>query len=66
MPKPLSEIINEKADKAKYRVMKRLFSDFCQCKTLEERELISAKVDVLTDLVRMFNKELKETEHLDT
>ena len=60
MPKPLNELLTDKADKARERVMKRYFDDFCQCKTLEERSKISVKIDVLRDVALAFGKEVKE------
>ena len=60
MVKPFSQLVQDKIDKAKLRVQERLFKDFVACKNDEERRDIGAKMDVLSNIMTMVKKELKD------
>ena len=66
MPSPLRNTIEvtltNKLESAKSRVQEKYFKQFVLAKDETERNDIGAKMNVLTDVVRALNKELKEEE----
>jgi len=59
MAKPYAEVLEERMDAARVRTQERLFKEFVACKTDEDRAKVGAKMDVLTDLVNVFKKEIR-------
>jgi hypothetical protein len=58
----LEQTLTNKLEGAKVRVQEKLFKQFVLTKEDSERAEIGHKMNVLTDVVRALNKELKETE----
>ena len=64
MPNTIEQTLTNKLEAAKVRVQEKLFKQFVIAKTETERAEIGAKMNVLTDVVRVLAREIKESDSL--